>query len=173
MVAGVLAAGAIPDAHALSDAPAKPQNLVEITPQITTSAQPTAAFLESLKAQGFGAVIFIAPPTVGNAVKEEPFIVGKQGLLYANVPVNFMAPTAADFNAFRGVLNAWRDRKVLVHCQVNMRASVFMFLYRVLQDNEPPEKAYENVRKIWNPDPVWREFLSSTLKTNGIVFEPL
>jgi protein tyrosine phosphatase (PTP) superfamily phosphohydrolase (DUF442 family) len=159
-------------ATASSDVP-KPHNFVEITPQIATSAQPNAAFLESLKAQGFGAVIFIAPPTVGNAVKEEPLIVGKQGLLYANVPVNFMAPTAADFKAFSGVLAAWQDRKVLVHCQANLRASVFVFLYRVLHDKEPPEKAYEAVRRVWNPEPVWREFLIATLKANGIAFDPL
>lgn len=160
-------------AQSAPDLPPKPHNLVEINPQLITSGQPTAAFLESLKAQGFGAVIFIAPPTVSNAVKEEPLIIGRQGLLYANIPVNFMAPTAADFKAFSAVLTAWRDRKVLVHCQVNMRASVFLFLYRVLHEKEQPEKAYESVRRVWNPDPVWRDFLVSTLKSNGIAFDPL
>lgn len=164
--------GAVGAVNAAPDAP-KPNNYVEITPRIATSAQPDAAYLATLKAEGFGAVIFIAPPTVSNAVKDEPLIVGRQGLLYANVPVDFMAPSAADFKAFSGVLAAWEDRKVLVHCQANLRASVFVFLHRVLHDKVPPESAYEAVRRVWNPNPVWREFLISTLKANGIAFDPL
>jgi protein tyrosine phosphatase (PTP) superfamily phosphohydrolase (DUF442 family) len=148
-------------------------NYVEITPKLSVSGQPTAAQLERFKALGIEAVVYIAPPQVSTTVKEEPLLLGKQGLLYANIPVNFGNPTLAHFQAFSAVLSAWKDKRVHVHCQVNMRGSVFMFLHRVIHDKVPPDQAYEIVRRIWVPDKVWRAFLVDTLKHHGIVFDPL
>lgn len=148
-------------------------NYVEVTPKLSVSGQPTAAQLERFKALGIDAVVYIAPPQVSTSVKEEPLLLGRQGLLYANIPVNFGAPTLADFQSFSAVLAAWKDKRVHVHCQVNMRGSVFVFLYRVIHDKVPPEQAYEIVRRIWVPDKVWRAFLVDTLKHHGIAFDPL
>lgn len=154
-----------------SDRPAG--NYIEVTPLLSVSGQPTAAQLERMKSLGFQAVVYIAPPTVGTTVKDEPFIVGKQGLLYANIPVDFGNPTQADFDAFTRLLDGWKEKKVYVHCQVNMRGSVFVFLHRVIHDKVPPDQAYEIVRRIWVPDKVWRTFLMDTLKRHGITFDPL
>ncbi|MDX2220790.1 MAG: protein tyrosine phosphatase family protein [Burkholderiales bacterium] len=148
-------------------------NYIEITPKLSVSGQPTAAQLERFKALGIEAVVYIAPPQVGTSVREEPLLLGRQGLLDANIPVNFGNPTQADFDAFAAVLSAWKDKRVHVHCQVNMRGSVFMFLYRVIHDKVPAEQAYEIVRRIWVPDPVWRKFLVDTLRQRGIAFDPL
>lgn len=155
------------------DADKLPGNYIEVTALLSVSGQPTAAQLQTLKSRGFQAVIYIAPPTVGTTVKDEPLIIGKQGLLYANVPVDFGNPTQTDFDAFTRLLAAWKDKKVYVHCQVNMRGSVFMFLHRVINDKVPPEQAYEIVRRIWVPDKVWRTFLVDTLKRHGIAFDPM
>ncbi len=152
---------------------ALPGNHIDVTPLLSVSGQPTAAQLEKLKARGVQAVIYIAPPTVGTSVKDEPLIVGRQGLLYANIPVDFGNPTQADFDAFTRLLAAWKDKKVYVHCQVNMRGSVFVFLHRVIHDKVPPEQAYEIVRRIWVPDKVWHAFLVDTLKRHGVAFDPL
>lgn len=148
-------------------------NYIEITPTLSVSGQPTAAQLERFKALGIEAVVYIAPPQVGTTVKEEPLLLGRQGLLYANIPVSFSNPTQADFDAFAAVLTAWKHKRVHVHCQVNMRGSVFMFLYRVIHDKVPPDQAYEIVRRIWVPDKVWRAFLIDTLKRHNIAFDPL
>lgn len=148
-------------------------NYFEVTPKLSVSGQPTAAQLERFKALGIQAVIYIAPPQVGTTVKDEPLLLGRQGLLYANVPVDFGNPTRADFEAFSAVLSAWKDMRVHVHCQVNMRGSVFVFLYRVIHDKVPPDRAYEIVRSIWVPDKVWRAFLVDTLKRHDIAFDPM
>lgn len=155
------------------DADKLPGNYIEVTQRLSVSGQPTAAQLETLKSRGFQAVLYIAPPTVGTTVKDEPLIVGRQGLLYSNIPVDFGRPTAADFDAFSRQLAAWNDKRVLVHCQVNMRGSVFVFLHRVIHDKVPPDKAYDIVRRIWVPDKVWRAFLIDTLKQHGIAYDPL
>lgn len=46
-------------------------NVVEISPRLVTSGQPSAEALAGLKAQGFEAVIYLAPPTVTDAVRDE------------------------------------------------------------------------------------------------------
>src|SRR5688572_19886694 len=108
-------------------------NLVEISPRLVTSGQPTAEGLARLKAEGFGAVIYLAPPTVPDAVRDEQLIVTKQGLVFVNIPIRFDNPTEADFETFSAVLAALGPRKVLVHCQVNLRASSLVFLYRAIK----------------------------------------
>ncbi len=147
-------------------------NVVAITPRLVTSGQPTAAALAQLGAQGFGAVIYLAPPTVRDAVRDEQAIVERQGLLYSNIPIYFNKPTEADFEAFTAALAAAGDRKVLVHCQVNMRASSMVFLHRVLVGKEPPEKAYEAVAQVWSPDGPWKTLIVTLLKKHRVAFEP-
>src|SRR5512139_806643 len=58
--------------------PDAPPNLVQATATIFTSGQPPAKSLEGLKARGFEAVVYLAPPTVSDAVRDEARIVGCQ-----------------------------------------------------------------------------------------------
>jgi protein tyrosine phosphatase (PTP) superfamily phosphohydrolase (DUF442 family) len=147
-------------------------NVVPISPDLVTSGQPTAAALSRLAAQGFGAVIYLAPPTVPDAVRGEAEIVRKQGLEFVNIPIQFDKPTDADFQSFVAAMERLRDRKVLVHCQVNMRASSLTFLYRVIVGRENPELAYESVARIWSPEGPWKRLIVSELRKAGIAFEP-
>lgn len=156
-------------AHA---APAAPPNLVVIDAKLVTAGQPSAEWLGTLRAQGFEAVIYLAPPTVGDAVREEPLIVGRQGLIWANVPIAFGSPADADFDAFASLLQALRGKKVLVHCQVNMRASTLTFLYRTLVEGADPAQAWEAVSKVWTPDGPWKALMLKRLKAKGIAFDP-
>ena len=78
--------------------------------------------LAGLAAQGFGAVIYLAPPTVPDAIAGEAETVRRQGLEFINIPIRFGNPTEADFRSFVAATARLRDRKVLVHCQVNMRS---------------------------------------------------
>lgn len=152
----------------LLDAP----NVVEISPTLVTSGQPTAAALARLAADGFGAVIYLAPPTVPDAVPDEAGIVERQGLGFVNIPIRFDAPAEADFDALNAALARFAGRKVLVHCQVNLRASSLVFLHRVIQGREPPERAYEAVARVWSPQGPWKTLLVRLLSRHRIAFEP-
>jgi protein tyrosine phosphatase (PTP) superfamily phosphohydrolase (DUF442 family) len=147
-------------------------NIVPIAQNLVTSGQPTKASLSSLGEQGYGAVIYLAPPSVPDAVRDEGAIVGEQGLTFVNIPIRFGNPTEQDFELFAGALNALRNKKVLVHCQVNMRASSMVFLYRVLVGKEDPERAYQAVEKVWSPDGKWKQFIVTMLQKHGVAFEP-
>jgi len=147
-------------------------NVVAISPRLVTSGQPTAASLATLAAQGFGAVIYLAPPTVPDAVRDEKAIVEGQGLAFVNIPINFGKPVEADFDAFRAALDKLSDRKVLVHCQINLRASTMVFLHRVLVEGVPPEQAYAAVAGVWTPEGPWKALVVELLQKRGIAFEP-
>lgn len=148
-------------------------NVVPISPHLVTSGQPVRASLATLGEQGFDAVIYLAPPSVPDAVRDEGVIVGAQGLNFVNIPIKFGDPTEQDFELFASALDALQNRKVLVHCQVNMRASSMVFLYRVLRAKEDPERAYQDVAKVWSPDGKWKQFIETMLRKHGVAFEPL
>lgn len=162
-----------PDALSRPDAAKKiaAPNVVEITPQLTTSGQPTAAALAQLGQQGFGAVIYLAPPTVSDAIADEPAILAAQGITYTNIPIEFYKPSAEHFEAFVAALAASNGKKVLVHCQVNMRASSMIFLHRVIIGKEDPQTAYEMVSRVWSPNRTWKRFINEMLQKNHIPFE--
>ena len=147
-------------------------NVVVISPRLVTSGQPPAPALAKLGSRGFGAVIYLAPPTVHDAVPDERRIVERQGLKFVNVPIDFNNPTEEDFEAFVSAMAALATQKVLVHCQVNLRASAMVFLHRVIVGKESPESAYEAVTRIWSPDGAWKRFIVSMLRKHGIAFEP-
>ena len=159
-------------ASAAHAAPAPPPNLVVIDSKLTTSGQPSAAWLATLKEQGYEAVIYLAPPTVDDAVREEPLIVARQGLLWANLPVRWDVPADADYDTFAALLKSLRGKKVLVHCQVNFRASTLTFLYRTLVEKADPQTAWEPVSRVWTPSGKWKALLLERLKKNGIAFDP-
>jgi 3-mercaptopyruvate sulfurtransferase SseA len=84
------------------------------------------------------------------------------------VPVDFSRPRHADLERLARELRAFDGRPVLVHCQLNMRASVFVFLYRVTELGEDPERAYDDVLKVWQPNAVWSRFVREELQARGI-----
>lgn len=149
------------------------QNLVEISSQLVTSGQPTAEILSNLKALGFEAVIYLAPPNVPDAVRDEQLIIARQGLTFVNIPIRFDNPTEADFETFAAVLGSLGNRKVLVHCQINLRASSMVFLYRAIVLKEPPRPAYAAVSSVWAPDGPWRRLIEGQLHKHKIAFELL
>jgi len=158
--------------HALAAPPEPPPNLIPIDARLVTAGQPSAEWLATLAQQGFEAVIYLAPPTVGDAVRDEPLIVGRQGLIWANLPIRFDRPADADYEAFAALLGSLRGKKLLVHCQVNMRASTLTFLYRVIAEKVDPHKAWESVAAVWSPQGPWKALMLERLRRQGIAFDP-
>ena len=162
----VLALGATL-AHAL-DAP----NIVTIAPGIVTAGQPTAKALASLRDEGFTAVVYLVPPGASDAVAGEADIVRSQGMDFTQLPMRWEEPTDANFDAFAAAMARTHDGKVLVHCQVNLRASTMTFLYRAIVLREPVDKAYESVTGVWSPNAVWKRYITAQLARAGIAFDP-
>ena len=172
LLAPLAAVLSTPAAHAAEPARFQAPNLVEISPTLVTCGQPNAAALKTLAAHGFAADIYLAPLTVYDAVRDEPEIVRGHGLEFVHIPIAFNEPDEADFARFTEAMATLRERKVLVHCQVNMRASSMVFLYRAIKLKEPPDAAYKAVAQVWSPQGPWKNLIEAQLKKNGIAFEP-
>ena len=117
-------------------------------------------------------MIYLAPPTVPDAIASEPQLVTRQGLAYVNLAIRFDAPAERDLDLFAALMNGLAPRKVLVHCQVNFRASSMVFLYRTIYRKEEPRGAFESVSSVWAPDAVWQRFIIEQLRKHGIDFDP-
>ena len=103
---------------------------------------------------------------------DEPAILAKQGIAFTHIPVAFGAPTEDHLEALSAALQRLQGRKVLVHCQVNMRASTLVFLYRTIKRQEDPAIAWEAVARVWVPGGAWRGLVVDQLAKHGIKFEP-
>lgn len=148
-----------------------PPNVVAITPRLTTSGQPSAAWLETLGSRGVEAVIYLAPLSVGDAVPDEPQILARQNIAFAHIPIVFNRPSDADFDQFSAAMTRFADKNLLVHCQINMRASSMVFLYRTIVGKQNPQIAYADVEKVWIPDGIWKTFMQDQLRRHGVAFD--
>jgi protein tyrosine phosphatase (PTP) superfamily phosphohydrolase (DUF442 family) len=145
----------------------EPANLVNWRPGLVSAAQPTPEWLGKAKEMNYDVLVNLAPPQVHGSLPNEGGIVGAKGVYYVNIPVNFSKPTAEDFRFFTEVLKANTGRSVFVHCQVNMRGTVFTFLYRVIHEGADPREALAKMQGVWNPDGVWKKFIEDTLAAHG------
>ena len=147
--------------------PGDPGNFVAWREGLASAGQPSAGWLQKVKGANYDVVINLAPPGAHGSVAGEPAIVQAQGVRYVQIPVDFRKPTAEDFGAFSQVMLANKDRGVFVHCQVNMRAASFVFIYRVVHEGADIRESLAKLTGIWSPDPVWKRFIEETLALHG------
>ena len=143
------------------------RNFLQIDERLATSGMPAAEDFESIGRAGYGAVINLALPTSDNALANEGELVTRAGMTYVHIPVNFEAPRPEDFNRFAAVMDTLREERVFVHCAANMRVSAFVFLYRTLRSAQSRPDAEREMKRIWNPEGVWREFINERLAEAG------
>lgn len=176
--AGVVAALILALALLLAGSPAcalelDAPNPVQVSPSLITSGQPSPAALAGLARLGIQAVVYLAPSSVPDVVKDEPELLRRQGIEFIHLPIPFGAPKEEHFAAVTSALSRLKDKKVLVHCQVNMRASTMVFLHRVITLHEEPAAAYEAVSRVWSPEGPWKDLVLALLRKNGVNFQPL
>jgi protein tyrosine phosphatase (PTP) superfamily phosphohydrolase (DUF442 family) len=146
-------------------------NYREYSPQFSSSGQPTAKQLKSVSETGFERVIYLAFSDNHTAIETEDRVVKKLGMDYVHIPVDFENPTLEDFEDFSAIMNRDKQRRTLLHCQINLRASSFSFLYRVIYGGVPMAQAKQDLDAIWVPDKVWFDFIVTVLKQHGLTHE--
>src|SRR6185436_16613924 len=135
---------------------------LRIDGRLATSGMPQPDDFAALRQAGFDVVINLALPTSDNALPNEGELVSAQGMTYVHIPVKFDAPQPADFERFTRVLDACEGQRVFVHCAANKRVSAFVFLHR-LNHGADRATAESDLKKIWQPDGAWREFVNQWL----------
>lgn len=156
-------AASIASANELSDI----SNYREYSSTFSSSGQPTKDQLKLLKDDGFERIVYIAFSNNGNAFADEDIVVKELGMDYLHIPVNWDQPTDSDFYMFAGAMSLTPERKTLLHCQVNYRASAFSFLYRVLYEDVPVAVAKADMNTVWQPNETWQKLIFEILEENG------
>ena len=87
---------------------------------------------------------------------------------YVQIPVVWASPTIADYESFAAVMQRDPEKKTLLHCQVNFRASAFAFLYRVLDEGVPLAVAKADMNSVWEPNDTWRQLIFDVLEANDV-----
>jgi ribosomal protein L11 methyltransferase len=131
----------------------------DVDARIATAGQPRPEHFEQLAQQGFEAVINLAMPSSPNFLADEDALCTRTGMRYRHLPVPFDAPQIAHVDAFRAAMRELAGRKVLVHCALNMRASAFVFLHRVLDLGAIPQAASQDMLEVWQPHGPWRALI--------------
>ncbi len=136
-------------------------NYVPITDDIGTSGQPTQEQFADISAAGYQLVINLALPTSDNAISNEGSIVTELGMSYWHLPVKFDAPTLQELQLFCATLEAWRGKKIWVHCVVNARVSAFVYQYLRHARGLDLHAARSPILDKWEPkmDAIWKTFI--------------
>lgn len=144
------------------------KNFVEYSDRFASSGQPTAAQLTDLGKQGYERVVYFAWTDNESSLDGEDRLVKSLGMEYLHIPVEWTAPTPSDFYLFAGAMQRAPEKKTLLHCQANYRASAFSFLYRVLYEDIPVAEAKRDLNEIWSPNETWRDLIFAVLDEHGI-----
>jgi protein tyrosine phosphatase (PTP) superfamily phosphohydrolase (DUF442 family) len=139
------------------------ENYHQLTPMLHTAGYPTQQDLLALRAAGVTAVINLAVNSAPDGLPDEAARVAEMGMDYIHIPVVWANPTRHNLADFFDAMDSCRERATLVHCAKNMRVSVFIYLYRILQLGWTEESARPDLQKIWEPTGTWADFISKML----------
>ena len=134
-----------------------------LTAHLATAGQPTLEQFSDIRAAGYEVVINLVPSANPNFLNGEPDYIAALGMEYIGISVDWGAPTSEDLHSFFNAMRRHQTRKIFVHCAANKRASVFVFLYRVLRLQMDEADAEDDLEKIWVPEGTWRVFLNEML----------
>ena len=131
-----------------------------IDERLGTSGRVLPEQLPWIAEAGFECVINLLPEESDSWFPEEPGIVESLGLEFVCIPVIWRNPTTENLEAFYAALDMRQGQKLFVHCAANMRASAFIYLWR-LRNGEDETEAAADLRDIWEPDGIWAEFIAT------------
>ena len=140
-------------------------NFLPLTDMLISSGMPTAGQMVEVSKSDVKLVINLAMPNSERALQNEPDLVKSLGMGYIGIPVEWENPTRQNLDDFMDAMDANKDKKILVHCQANYRATGFIALYRILRLGWNPDNAFKDLNRIWdlNEYPVWEKFIEDSL----------
>ncbi|MDO9519699.1 MAG: protein tyrosine phosphatase family protein [Pseudohongiella sp.] len=143
-------------------------NFRQYSDTFASAGQPTAEQFSAVRDAGFERVIYLAFTNNPNAVANADQLVKSLGMDYVHIPVDWTRPTSLDFYTFADAMRRDTDRKTLLHCQVNARATAFSFLYRVIYEDVPVSQAKADMNSVWQPNETWRDFIFAVMAENNV-----
>lgn len=144
------------------------RNFQVVDDHLTSAGQIADDQIPLLRDAGYEVVVNLAVADEERNGREG-FLVAESGLTYVHIPVEWTAPQVRDVELFFDVMEAHRARKTFVHCFANMRATVFVYLYRTLVEGVPEAEARATMHEIWDPaeQQPWADLIERVRAENG------
>jgi protein tyrosine phosphatase (PTP) superfamily phosphohydrolase (DUF442 family) len=144
-------------------------NYLQLGDSLHSSGMPTPEQASSLAQDGIKVVINLATPKSENWMPDEQERVKAQNIAYYNIPVDWDSPAKDDLTKFMAIMDRHKHQKILVHCQANYRATVFIALYRYSFLGWSEKNAFKEVQEIWDPSeyPIWQKFIEKSLRSQS------
>ncbi len=143
-------------------------NFYQLDENIGTSGQPEGEQFGDISAAGYDIVLNLSLSDSPNAIENENNIISELNMTYVHVPVDFKTPALEDLESFFKQMEKHNNKKIFIHCVMNWRVSVFMFLYHRIKCDMPVSDALQHMNAVWEPEPVWQEFIDNALDNYGI-----
>tara|TARA_A100000164_G_C21914217_1_gene777348 strand:- start:1456 stop:1914 length:459 start_codon:yes stop_codon:yes gene_type:complete len=135
-------------------------NYYNISNLYETSGQPNKQQLKLLVKKGYEVIINLAPHSIYEGrVLHEREILKSNKVIYIHIPVNFKKPIESDFNKFVLNIEKYKNKKMWVHCEANMRVSAFTYKYRKDILKLSKKDIINDLEAIWIPNKTWSSFL--------------
>jgi len=138
-------------------------NFYAVTDSLGTGGMPRPEQIADIANAGYQVIINLALDEPPLQLPDEAELVRSFGMEYVHIPVSWQNPQPADLQRFFQVMDANPNQYVFVHCVMNYRVSAFVYLYRVLRQGIPPQKAELDLNYIWKPDGIWADFIKQML----------
>lgn len=124
--------------------------------RLFTSGQPSAEQFQLIKEYGIDTVINLAFNDADPHLNGEDKICVELGLNYIQIPILWDTPADDQcLFALDLIAHLVQEKKIWVHCALNMRVSSLMYLYRqYFMDIDMPT-AQELLHQIWEPNETW------------------
>jgi protein tyrosine phosphatase (PTP) superfamily phosphohydrolase (DUF442 family) len=129
--------------------------------RVTTSGQPTEGQLEEIQKLGVTHIVNLALHSHEKALRDERATVTALEMTYIHIPVDFAAPTEADFDSFSEAMKATETCQVHVHCIVNARVSAFVYRFQRDVMGLEQRRAWALMESVWRPGGVWAAFIGN------------
>jgi protein tyrosine phosphatase (PTP) superfamily phosphohydrolase (DUF442 family) len=141
------------------------RNFLALSEYLFTAGMPKADQLTDAAKKGVQTVINLTVANADDALPNEKELLDSLGVEYIHIPVEWGNPTRQNLEDFMIAMDTHKENRVLVHCQANYRATGFVTLYRILRLGWDKETAFQDLRKVWNPEkfPIWQKFLDENL----------
>lgn len=131
----------------------------KISDTLSCAGQPTEEQFRELVAGNFDVIINLGLLDTKYALPNEEDLVDSLGMDYHHIPVIFEDPQINEFAQFMSCMDKNADKKILVHCAANYRASAFVGLYLFAKERLPEGEIQDFVEDVWKPNTVWQKFL--------------
>jgi hypothetical protein len=82
-------------------------------------------------------------------------------------PAQQKAPGTARFRTVQRGAERAGGKKLLVHCQANLRGAPFTYLYRAIHEGATASDVSAKLAGVWVPNAAWRKFIEDTMSHYG------